>query len=67
MNTDTPKTDAAIVNVDVAYVSLDGLSSSPQEYVEVDFARELERENAKLRKDLKDTEDALESVMKQTL
>jgi hypothetical protein len=39
---DTPLTDAAIERVDVAYVGYDGLSSSPEEYVSPDFARELE-------------------------
>lgn len=35
--------------VDVAFVSYDGLASSPEKFVEPDFARQLERENAALR------------------
>lgn len=46
---DTPKTDAAVFTVDVAFVSHDGLASEPEEVVEPDFARQLERENAALR------------------
>lgn len=48
---DTPRTDAAIKIIDVAFDSYDGLASSPGMYVEPDFARELERENNELRKD----------------
>ncbi len=44
----TPRTDAAIEEVDVAYVSFEGLASSPRKVVDVEFARELERENAEL-------------------
>ncbi len=47
----TPRTDAHIVELDVAFIGADGLSSAPQKYVEVDFARALERENQELRKD----------------
>lgn len=49
MNTDTPRTDAEIREVDVAYEGFDGLSSFPEQYVSLDFARELEREIAALR------------------
>lgn len=51
---DTPKTDAAVFTVDVAFVSHDGLASEPEEVVEPDFARQLERENAELRKLLRE-------------
>lgn len=47
----TPRTDAAIVEVDVAFVGLEGLSSSPEKYIEADFARQLERELAEAKKD----------------
>lgn len=53
---DTPKTDAAVFTVDVAFVSHDGLASEPKEVVEPDFARQLERENAALRKTLADAD-----------
>ncbi len=46
---DTPRTDAQVFTVDVAFTSHDGLASEPKEVVEPDFARELERENAALR------------------
>jgi DNA repair exonuclease SbcCD ATPase subunit len=46
---DTPRTDAAVFAVDVAFTSHDGLASEPKNVVEPDFARELERENAALR------------------
>lgn len=45
----TPRTDAAVFTVDVAFVSHDGLASEPKNVVEPDFARLLERENAVLR------------------
>jgi len=48
---DTPRTDAEVFAVDVAFVSHDGLASEPKNVVEPDFARQLERENAALRKD----------------
>lgn len=47
----TPRTDAAIVEVDVAFVGFEGLSSSPERFIEVDLARELERELAEAKKD----------------
>ena len=47
----TPRTDAATVEVDVAFIGHDGLSSSPQRYVEVEFAQQLERELAALVRD----------------
>ena len=43
---DTPRTDANILAIDVAFVSFDGLASEPKEVIEPDFARELERELA---------------------
>lgn len=43
---ETPRTDAAIHMVDVAFVGADGLSSYPGESIEPSFARELERELA---------------------
>jgi len=46
---DTPRTDAAVRDVDVAFVGHWGLSSEPQEFVSPEFTRELERENAALR------------------
>ena len=46
---DTPRTDAAVREVDVAFVGHWGLASEPQEFVPPEFARELERENAELR------------------
>lgn len=46
---DTPRTDAEVFAVDVAFVSHDGLASEPKNVVEPDFARQLERENAALR------------------
>lgn len=49
--TPTPETDAAIKTVDVAFVGYDGLSSSPEEYVEPDFARKLERQRDEARRD----------------
>jgi len=48
---DTPRTDAAVRDVDVAFVGHWGLSSEPQEFVSPEFTRELERENAELRED----------------
>ncbi len=45
---DTPRTDAAVREVDVAFVGHWGLASEPQEFVPPEFARELERENAAL-------------------
>lgn len=48
---DTPRTDAAVRDVDVAFVGHWGLSSEPQEFVSPEFTRELERENAALRAD----------------
>lgn len=48
---DTPRTDAAVREVDVAFVGHWGLASEPQEFVPPEFARELERENAALRAD----------------
>jgi hypothetical protein len=45
----TPRTDAAQREVDVAYVSADGLASAPEMLVDPDFARTLERDNAALR------------------
>lgn len=50
--TDTPRTDAALLTVDVAFASFDGLVSETKEVIEPDFARQLERENAELRKAL---------------
>ena len=47
---DTPRTDAAQREVDVAFVSFDGLVSEPQMFVDPDFARKLEREIADLQK-----------------
>lgn len=44
----TPRTDAAITIVDVAFVGFDGLTSAPEFYVSTEFARELELENAEL-------------------
>jgi len=41
---DTPRTDAAIKVIDVAFVSYDGLSSAPEEHIDPAFARKLERE-----------------------
>ena len=52
---DTPQTDAAVREVDVAFVGHWGLASEPQEFVPPEFARELERENAALR-------DAIEAM-----
>ena len=49
---DTPRTDAAIFAVDVAFVSHDGLASEPKEVVEPEFARQLEHENVALRADV---------------
>ena len=49
---DTPRTDAAVRDVDVAFVGHWGLSSEPQEFVSPEFTRELERENAALRRDV---------------
>lgn len=43
---DTPRTDAAVRDVDVAFVGHWGLSSEPQEFVSPEFTRELERELA---------------------
>ena len=59
---ETPRTEAALKNVDVAFVGYDGLSSCPEAYVEPDFAREMERENAKLRASLAETLAQLEHV-----
>lgn len=47
---DTPRTDAEVFEVDVVFVSYDGPAFEPKNVVEPDFARELERENAALRK-----------------
>lgn len=49
---DTPRTDAQVFTVDVAFTSHDGLASEPKNVVEPEFARELERENAALRRDV---------------
>lgn len=46
---DTPRTDAAEKDVQVAYIGMDGLSSCPEKFVEPEFARDLERENNRLR------------------
>ncbi len=46
---DTPRTDAAVRDVDVAFVGHWGLSSEPQEFVSPEFTRELERDNTALR------------------
>ena len=46
---DTPRTDAEVFAVDVAFVSHDGLASEPKNVIEPEFARQLERENAALR------------------
>jgi hypothetical protein len=45
----TPRTDAAIKEVDVAFDGADGLSSSPEKFIDPDFARMLEKENAEFR------------------
>lgn len=58
---DTPRTDAAVREVDVAFVGHWGLSSEPQEFVSPEFTRELERENAELRAD-KERLDFLQRV-----
>jgi hypothetical protein len=50
----TPRTDAAIKDVDVAFLGYDGLSSAPEPYVEVDFARQLETELTEARAKLAD-------------
>lgn len=44
VESETPRTDAAIENIDVAFVGSDGLSSSPEPFVNVEFSRQLERE-----------------------
>lgn len=59
---DTPRTDAAIREVDVAFVGHWGLSSEPQEFVAPEFARELERENAALREELQQSEDRFRNI-----
>ena len=46
---DTPRTDAEVFAVDVAFVSHDGLATEPKNVIEPDFARELERENTVFR------------------
>lgn len=48
MNTDTPKTDAATLNK----TAMSGYAYSYEHLVFADFARELERENARLREAL---------------
>jgi len=55
---DTPRTDAALLTLDVAFTSYDGLASQPKEVVEPDFARQLERENAALEATLSMVYDA---------
>ncbi len=60
MNTepsDTPRTDAAVEIVDVAFNWIDGPASYSRGVVDPDFARELERENAALRVSLKEACD----------
>ena len=46
---DTPRTDAEVFAVDVAFVSHDGLASEPKNVIEPEFARQLERDNTALR------------------
>lgn len=60
---DTPRTDAAVREVDVAFVGHWGLASEPQEFVPPEFARELERENAELRENKKRLLDAIDAVL----
>lgn len=55
---ETPRTDAAIETVDVSFLGFDGVSSSPEHYVNPEFARQLERELvAEQQKNLDHAED----------
>ena len=51
---DTPRTDAKVFNFLNAHPSM----NMNQDVVRADFARDLERENARLREALRDFEDA---------
>lgn len=64
---DTPRTDAALVTVDVAFTSHDGLASEPKEVIEPDFAKQLERENAALREDKERLADTAEEVLERLI
>lgn len=52
----TPLTDAAIKTIDVAFDGYDGLSSSPEQWVDPDFARDLERKLAAAQKRIAELE-----------
>lgn len=59
---DTPRTDAAIIEFEFAEVWLGGeIGGSQKEIIEPDFARALERENARLRQALEMAESWGES------